>query len=197
MGCSRWHCVMLNSLIGIIASSGGAPAATNSYESIATVSGTGSAGTITFSSIPSSYQHLQIRGIGRTTATGSVQTTLRMRINGYTSTYPIHRLLGNGSSASAYGATSEVYLQDVISVATNSASSGVMGAFVIDILDYADTNKNKTVRSLSGTDNNGGGEVILGSGLYMQTSAISSITLEANGQNWTTTSQFALYGIKG
>jgi len=36
-----------------------------SYESIASASGTGSSGTITFSSIPSTYTHLQIRGIGR------------------------------------------------------------------------------------------------------------------------------------
>jgi hypothetical protein len=186
---------MLNSLIGIIASSG--KVAGGDYESIATANGTGSAGTITFSSIPSTYKHLQIRGIGRTTATGGIQTTLRMRVNGYSSTYPFHRLLGNGSSASASSSTTEVYFQDVVSVATNSATSNAMGAFVIDILDYANTNKNKTIRSLSGTDGNGAGEVIFGSGLYMETTAISSITLEANGQNWTSTTSFALYGIKG
>ena len=167
-----------------------------SYDSIATANGTGSSGTITFSSIPSTYSHLQIRYIGRTSATGVTQTTLRMRVNGYTSTYPLHRVLGNGTAASAYGSNTEVYLQDVISVATNSATASVFGVGVIDILDYANTNKYKTVRTLSGTDNNGGGEIIFGSGLYQQTTAISSITLEANGVNWLTNSSFALYGIK-
>jgi hypothetical protein len=168
----------------------------SNFDSIASASGTGSSGTITFSSIPTTFTHLQIRGIGRTTATGAVDTTLRMRVNGYTSAYPLHRILGNGTAISAYGATTEVYFQDVVDVATNSATSNVMGAFIIDILDYANTNKFKTFRALSGTDNNGGGTIIFGSGLYSQTTAITSITLEANGQNWTTTSNFALYGIK-
>lgn len=181
------------SAYGLFASS----LAANSYESIATALGTGSSGTITFSSIPSTYSHLQIRYIGRTSATGAAQTTLRMRVNGYTSTYPLHRLLGNGTAASAYASTVEVYLQDVMSAATNSASTSVFGAGIIDILDYANTNKYKTIRTLSGTDNNGGGEIIFGSGLYQQTTAISSITLEANGVNWLTNSHFALYGIKG
>jgi hypothetical protein len=79
---------------------------------------------------------------------------------------------------------------------TNSAAANVFGAGIIDILDYADTNKYKTVRALSGTDNNGSGDIILGSGLYQQTTAITSITLEANGVNWLTNSSFALYGIR-
>jgi hypothetical protein len=173
-----------------------AVAAAGDYESIATANGTGSSGTITFSSIPSTYKHLQIRYIGRNSATGSAFATIRMRINSYTSVYPLHRLYGNGASASAYSSTTEVYLQDVMEMATNSAATSVYGAGIIDILDYADTNKYKTVRALSGTDNNGSGEIILGSGLYQQTTAISSITLEANGVNWLTNSSFALYGIK-
>ena len=167
-----------------------------SYEAIGTASGTGSSGTITFSSIPGTYKHLQIRYIGRSSITGVAGTTLRMRINGYTSTYPLHRLYGNGTSATAYASTTEVYLQDVMSAATNSATASVFGAGIIDILDYANTNKNKTVRSLSGIDNNGSGDIIFGSGLYQQTTAITSITLEANGGNWLVNSQFDLYGIK-
>ena len=165
------------------------------FDSIQTITASGSASSIEFTSIPGTYKHLQIRGIGRTAAIGAFDTTLRMRINGYTSTYPLHRLLGNGSSASAYGSTSEVYIQDITSVATSVSASNTMGAFIIDILDYASTNKNKTIRSLSGTDNNGQGTIIFGSGLYMQTSAITSISLEGNGQNWTSTSTFALYGV--
>ena len=42
------------------------PVTPSSFESIATVSGTGSSGTITFSSIPATYKHLQIRYIGKT-----------------------------------------------------------------------------------------------------------------------------------
>jgi hypothetical protein len=102
-----------------------------------------------------------------------------------------------GSAASAYGTTAEVYIQDIMLMPTNSAGANIYGAGVIDILDYANTNKFKTVRSLTGTDLNGSGQIILGSGLYQQTTAITSITLEANGVNWLTNSSFALYGIKG
>ncbi len=174
-----------------------AAAALNSYESIATALGTGSSGTITFSTIPSTYKHLQIRYIGRNSATGATLATLRMRVNGYTSNYPLHRLSGDGATAAAYASTAEVYIQDTMLMATNSAASSIYGAGVIDILDYADTNKYKTVRSLTGTDLNGSGQIIFGSGLYQQTTAISSVTLEANGVNWLTGSHFALYGIKG
>ena len=169
----------------------------SSYESIATANGTGSSGTITFSSIPGTYKHLQIRYIGRNSiSVGSAFATLRLRMNGYTSTYPVHRLFADGATASAYAATTEVYIQDTMSMATNTAAADVFGAGVIDLLDYADTNKFKTLRALSGTDNNGSGHIILGSGLYQQTTAVTSITLEANGVNWQTNSTFALYGIK-
>ena len=58
---------MLPSLIGVIASSGGAAAAGTAYESIATVTvGAGGSSSVTFSSIPSTYQHLQIRYINTT-----------------------------------------------------------------------------------------------------------------------------------
>jgi len=174
-----------------------AAAALNSYESIATALGTGSSGTITFSSIPSTYKHLQIRYIGRNSASGGAFATLRMRMNGYTSTYPLHRIFGDGATATAYGVTTEVYIQDNMSMPTNTAAANVFGAGIIDLLDYADTNKFKTLRALSGTDNNGSGHIIFGSGLYQETTAISSVTLEANGVNWLTGSHFALYGIKG
>jgi hypothetical protein len=185
---------MLNNIAGLY---GAGVTAVGDYESIATANGTGSSGTITFSSIPATYKHLQIRYIGRNSATGATLATLRMRVNGYTSNYPLHKISGDGATASAYGTTAEVYIQDTMLMPTNSAAASIFGAGIIDILDYADTNKNKTVRSLTGTDLNGSGQVSFGSGLYPQTTAITSITLEANGVNWLTNSTFALYGIKG
>ena len=68
--------------------------------------------------------------------------------------------------------------------------------FIIDILDYANTSKYKTVRIALGSDRNGSGEVGLFSGLWQSTAAVTTIAINC-GQNYTTTSQFALYGIKG
>jgi len=67
---------------------------------------------------------------------------------------------------------------------------------IIDVLDYQDTNKFKTSRSLSGFDANGSGQVLLSSGSWRSTVAVNSITLLAGAGNWTSVSQFTLYGVK-
>jgi hypothetical protein len=183
---------MLSSLIGIIASSGGAAAA-GDFESIATANGTGSSATLTFSSIPSTYQHLQIRFNGLSTS----NATLTMRYNSDTgSNYAVHYLFGNGSSAGAGAETTQTLMNLYGSVPLAAASSQT-GTSIIDILDYANTNKYKTQRALSAYDSNGSGFVFFNSGLWQSTSAITSITLTANAGNWTTTTTAALYGIKG
>jgi len=74
-----------------------------------------------------------------------------------------------------------------------STTSGFGG--VTDILDYASTNKNKTVRTLGGFDANGSGYVNLTSNLWSNTAAINTITINAVG-TFNQYSQFSLYGIK-
>jgi hypothetical protein len=78
----------------------------------------------------------------------------------------------------------------------SSTAASVYGANVIDILDYANTNKYKTARGLGGYDTNGGGEILFSSGNWRSTAAITSITLNTDATNWTTATTFALYGIK-
>lgn len=166
------------------------------FESIATVNGTGSSDTITFTSIPGTYQHLQIRCM----AFGSVfnQNGMLLRINSDSgSNYARHNLRGNGSSAFAGGADSTTFIGLGTFSATLSDTFPMVA--IVDIHDYADTSKNKTVRSFGGidTNTNGGGEVSLQSGVRLNTSAITSISILTPGQNFTTNSIFALYGIKG
>jgi hypothetical protein len=159
-------------------------------------SGTGSSGTITFTTIPSTYKHLQIRALGRSDYAGA-NVQIAVRFNSDTAAnYSGHYLVGNGSTATASGAGGTTFGEGgQVTAATSSAS--VMGTAVIDILDYADTNKYKTLRSLSGFDANGSGQILLTSGSWRSTSAITSITLLAGAGNWTTDTRFALYGIKG
>lgn len=174
------------------------PRVTSSFESIATATGTGSSGTITFSSIPSTYKHLQIRAIVRSQeATG--QTNYQFQINGDTAgNYAAHRVLGDGTTVSASGSASATSISIGAALATSTAT-GMMSATIIDILDYASTSKNKTVRILSGHDSNQtfAGRVDLRSGLWMSTSAVTSLSFFFSGQNFSTSTQFALYGIKG
>ena len=185
---------MLNTISGML-SGGVAP---TDYESIQTVTvGAGGSSSITFSSIPSTYSHLQVRGIARSTV-GSSTDFIAVQFNGDGSTnYRSHFLDGNGSSASAANTGAQSYAEFHY-IPGASASSNVFGTLVIDILDYANTNKNKTVRALTGFDNNGNGNVELNSLLYISTSAISSFSFYAGpaANNFTQYSSFALYGIK-
>jgi hypothetical protein len=186
-------------ILGIYASqiSGHLFAPSGAYDSIATAVGTGSSGTITFNSIPQTYTHLQLRYTGRN-ARAVFADTVRMTINSDSgANYTYHGLYGDGASASAFGGTSLVTLP-VGYVAGASAAANIMGVGIIDILDYTNTSKNKTTRTLHGDDFNGSGDIALFSGLWMSTSAITSISVfSGTGANWTTTTQFALYGIKG
>ena len=169
-----------------------AAAAAGSFESIATLSGSG-VSTITFSSIPSTYKHLQIRMFGQAASSSGV---VRMRLNGDTgSNYTAHYLAGYGSSVGAGG---NVSLNNMY---TYGYSSNVNSFFsnIVDIIDYASTAKYKTTRMFGGYDSNGTNsqEVNLFSYLWLNTSAISSITIYGDGGNFSSTTTFSLYGIKG
>ena len=169
-----------------------------SYQSIQTVTvGVGGTSAIDFTSIPSTYQHLQIRGIARSTDGGGADVTGRLQFNSdTTANYSTHRLFGYGSSAGG-DATANA---SQISFATILADGNLASCFsvsVCDILDYADTNKYKTTRSLAGGDYNIGGMVFMTSGNWRSTSAVTSITLSISSGNWKQYSSFALYGIKG
>ena len=188
-------------LAGLTALLGGGAGGGGSFESIATATGTGSSGVITFSGIPSTFKHLQIRGLARSTNTGTgspIAMYLTLNGNSTSSDYITHALYGNGSSASANSTSGVggIYLND--SVARNGVTSGLQGVSIIDLHDYSSSTKNKTIRALTGYDSNDTyGRIDLQSGLFINTAAVTSITLTSESLNWTTTTTFALYGIKG
>ena len=187
---------MLNVISGLL-SGGAAPAAATSYESIATVTvGSGGTSSISFSSIPSTFKHLQIRVLARTTNGGSDNYANLTFNSDSGANYSYHDLQGTGSAAAATGLASQnaIYLQRY---AGAGAAASIFGASVTDVLDYQDTNKYKTVRNLGGDDRNGAGYIYLVSGSWRNTAAITSITITPEANNWAQYSTFALYGIKG
>jgi hypothetical protein len=189
---------LLNTILGSFSS--GVAASTSSYESIATVTvGSGGSASASFTSIPSTYTHLQIRAIGRTNrAAPATNDPFKIVFNSDTgSNYSVHYLQGDGSSASAFADVNNGFIAAYVATAT-SATASVFGTIVVDILDYTNTNKYKTTRSLGGFDNNGSGIVALVSGSWRNTNAITSITISQQvGSSWNQYSSFALYGIKG
>jgi hypothetical protein len=170
------------------------------FEPIATVTvGSGGASSIEFTSIPSTYQHLQIRMLHRNTGTNGLNYIAVMQVGASSadtgSNYSWHLLRGNGSSASASSGTSQTYMLAGNEIALSTSTLG-WGAAVIDILDYGSTSKNKTIRSLNGVDSNGDGYAEIYSGLWMSTSAIGAIKLSYTANNFAQYSTAALYGVK-
>ena len=167
------------------------------YESIATVTvGSGGSSSITFSSIPSTYTHLQLRVFAYGTQSVSDLTNMNISVNSGTSTANSHRLSGNGSTVSSYNGGAG-YFQILLPTGTGLST---FGTGIVDFLDYANTNKYKTIRGLGGYDLNGSGQVVIPSAYFATTSAISSITLNTDGgliTGWGQYSKFALYGIRG
>jgi len=177
-----------------ILSAAGVSGVTGTYELISTAFGTGSSGVIDFTAIPQEYNHLQIR---YTAKNSSSATQINITMNGITSgVYIRHSSLGNGSAASSTASsTSQTAIQLVESMASSTTANAV-NAGVIDILDYKDTNKNTTIRAFYGMADNVN-RVYISSGLYNQTTAVSSLTLTASANNFASLSRFSLYGIRG
>lgn len=159
------------------------------YDSLATVTLTGSTASLTFAGIPTTYKHLQLRTLAQQASTGGY---VEIILNDATFNRR-HYLYGNGSSALAGQDTTNA--PGIFSSAFSSGSSVFAGS-IIDILDYTSTTKNKVTRSLGGVDNNGSGAIYLMSSLYTSSSAITSMTINAISQNFTANSTFALYGVK-
>ena len=183
-------------ILGIYASQMSGHLVTGAFESIATVTATGGETSLNFTSIPSTYKSLQVRGIGRENAGGS---GLRITLNGDTSSsYSYHRILGDGGDAYAYGSSNGTIIF-IGGFPGNASNSNIFSATIIDIIDYA-SSKNKTVRSINGADTNGNtgsnDNITLGSGAYYSTSAITSINI-IFPVSAIAKSTFALYGIKG
>ena len=162
-----------------------------SFESIATVTvSSGGASNVEFTSIPGTYKHLQVRIMNLGSYAGN-QGLNTIYNNDTGSNYSSHWLYGNGSSTGA-GVTAN----DNIQYFGFGLWTSEPNVSVIDILDYADTNKYKTMRCLTGLDRNGSGHIYLFSGSWRNTNAITSIKITPNSGNFNQYSSFALYGIK-
>ena len=163
------------------------------FELIATTFGTGSSGTIDFTSIPQTYSHLQIRATVKNSTTNR-QNNLRFN-DISSSSYARHILYGTGSSVLSDNNTSQTEIPLPFTM-SNSTTSGAFTPLVIDILDYTSTSKNTTLRALSGTRDSTT-SVLLSSGFLNNTEAVTKITLFTSSGNYNAASRFSLYGIKG
>lgn len=177
--------------------------AVGSMDHISSTVLTSTANDVTFSSIPQTYSHLQLRIFAKTGRTGANYSNGWMQFNGDTTTaYTYHTMEGDARpyiSVGGEATVSGIYFARCPGIGSQSTS--IFGYSVIDIFDYTNTNKNKTTKTLHGYENNLGsgslgGIPSLNSGVWRNTSAISSIRIYTTDTPWQINSHFALYGVK-
>lgn len=188
---------MTLSALGIFSAAGaGGVVASGAYELISTTTLGTAVSSVTFSNLGDyapTYRHLQIRAVTRV-ATGNDNTLLR--INGDAgNNYSWHELFTYTPATSVQSGSANS-VSSIKVTYSDSATANQFGVGIIDLLDVYSTAKNKTVRTFAGaTDDYFVG---LRSGLWMNTSSITSLTiLGAGGFNLAVGSRFSLYGIKG
>lgn len=173
----------------------GAGAKLPAYELISTQLISGDTTAVTFSSITSTYQHLQLRAVIRSSNASYTEEAL-IRFNGDSGTnYNYHHIDANGSTISPFGVADSSSIKIGNLTGTNPGTS-VFTPYIIDILDYANTSKYKTLKNLQGRFANYS-NVRLTGGAWRSLSALNSITLSLDyGTNIGSGSRISLYGVR-
>jgi hypothetical protein len=190
-------------ILGVI-SSGVIEQAFGAYDSLATANGTGSGSTITFTNISNyyaDYDELQFRIRWAYTSSGPATVQAFMGFNGSSTVgdFITHYLRGNGSSVSA---TNELNppLAGILLPGAVHSDENPLGAAIINISGYNTTNKRTTARIQNGTSlvaSSSDSTISIGSGLWNQTTNVTSITFQmTGGRAWTTTTEISLYGFR-
>jgi hypothetical protein len=172
-----------------------ASAVNSSFVLLETVTLTSAQSSVEFANLNtkygSTYQHLQVRMVGRASRSGATTDPLIVRLSGATQTYG-HHMFGNGSSVGSGNIATAYSILDAITGAT--ATANAFGACVIDILDPFETTKNKTIKAFSGANT----VVGLSSTFWNSTSAVTSVSLTPfSGTNFLTGTRISIYGLKG
>ena len=188
-------------ILGIIASQNYVRTPPGSYESIQTITAAGGETSFSFTSIPSTYKHLQIRGISRDTTANTSASAVVLTLNSDTgSNYSLHRVnTSDGTSINVQGLANWPYIF-LPAQPNDSNTANCFMSVIIDLIDYASTTKNKTVRIFGGSETNVANATsitAIESGAWYSLSAVTSVQVKANTTSFKAGSTFALYGIKG
>ncbi len=181
---------------GVFSAGAGGGAAAGTFDLISSTILTGSQASVTFdtSTLGSTYKHLQIRAAYRTSSV-SFDSFSKLTFNGSSTSYQSHALFGNGSSVVGQFWNESTYILSLFAQG-NGSTANAFGGGVLDILDFASSSKNTTIRDLSGRTASDP-RISLSSGAWFNTAAVTSVVLTPDTGNYLTGSRFSLYGIKG
>jgi hypothetical protein len=176
------------------------PAAQGSYESIQTIYlSSGPQTTLSFSSIPSTFTHLQLRGNLKSQRTSDYQSSLLLRFNNDTSNNYIYgRWQGKNGTANGFIAAGSPYLYWYNACTTNTGPD-TFAPSILDIYNYTSTSIYKTVQAINGCSySNTDSTANKLYGAWATTNAINTITISTDdGSQFSRYSRWSLYGIKG
>jgi hypothetical protein len=168
-------------------------------EAIATIYLEADASSVTFSSIPQTYEHLQLR---YTLALNTTNNSYQRLYLGDGSAdeganYSQHMMYGHDAAAPVAWSGTSSSIGVYAGQSPGSSDRSWAGRSIIDILDYVNTNKNTTVLVF----NNDGGTasyadyIQFGSALWDDTAAVDTILInDRNGHNFLRGAEFTLYG---
>jgi hypothetical protein len=162
----------------------------------------GADGTFSFTSIPNTYEHLQLVCYLRSDR-AATEDDLGLRFNNDTaSNYDGYTFRGNGTGPTSTGGESlaATSLVQKNSLVGNTATANVFGGVTVTIPHYAGTTNNKAAHSLAGKKigtATGNLSVLMGMGAWRSNSAINRVDLlpAGGGTNFKAGSRVSLYGL--
>lgn len=192
--------------LGVLAVAGaGAAGAAGAYELLESQILSGTAASITFSNLNSTYgstyEHLQIRYVARISQADTV-SLFSMRLNADTgSNYARHSLIasyvGGVFALRSTATTSQTSIPEIGVTSGNNSTANAFGAGIIDLLDCFSSSKNTTVRGFSGQLHSGDERITVNSGLWNNTAALTTIQLfPTYSGNFVANSRISLYGLR-
>lgn len=166
------------------------------YTPIQTYTLGSASGTVTFSSIPSTYTDLRLVTVTRGTTTAYVAPAIQFNTDtsSGSTNYSWTALFGDGATPYSY----RVSNQNTISgeqVPRSNDASGLFGIVTFDIQNYSNATTYKTVL-VRNSSLGANGIAYAGVGLWRATpAAINTITVKSGTPNFEVGSTFTLYGI--
>ena len=166
-------------------------------EAIATQYLEADAASVTFSSIPATYEHLQVRGSNAATGDSTGQAYY-IEFNGSAGTaYSSCIFRGHTSSTGCNPLDGTAYIQIYDGIHGSSTDRTEYATIIFDVFDYTNTNKNTSAMLIGGQSiSNTNRRIWWGSGLWDSTAAITQIKFTPSSGNMRRGSEFTLYGIK-
>ena len=157
----------------------------STYTPIATTTLGSAASSYTFSSIPSTYTDLVI--VISSKSTGNTNNWLQFNSDTATN-YSDTRIYGTGTTAASERNSNAVktYIDSTVYASTNQSNH------IVQIMNYSNTTTYKTVLSRF---NNSAIGTNANVGLWRSTSAINTVKIGNDGNNFDVGSTFTLYGI--